>query len=210
MSDRRVEITRRCEDERVTISKGGLEIRHAGKPISSTDAGTGSAYLVIDCSWSMEGIELAEAKKGAGEFVREALSKGYSVGLIRFASSASHICEPQRTVEPLQRHLKAMKAGGSTNMAAGTRLALDHLRHKASPRVAVVATDGVPDSEEDALAAAQEAKRSGIDIITIGTENADRGFLSKIASRTDLAITVSRGQLGQGIASIARMLPRGK
>lgn len=210
MSDRHVEISRRCEDERVTISKGGLEIRHAGKPISSTDAGSGSAYLVIDCSWSMEGPELAEAKKGAIDFARQALSKGYSVGLIRFASSASHICEPQRNVEPLQRHLKAMEAGGSTNMAAGIRLALDHLRNTASPRVAVVATDGMPSSVEDALAAAQEAKRGGIDIITIGTENADRGFLSQIASRTDLAITVLRGKLGQGIASTAKMLPGGK
>ena len=131
------------------------------------------------------------------------------MGLIRFASSASHVCEPQRDVESLRRHLEEMEAGGTTDMAEGIRLAASRLRNSARPRVAVVATDGMPDSREDTLAAAHEAKEAGVDIITIGTELADREFLRKIASRADLAVSVAKGQLGRGIASSAKMLPEG-
>ena len=209
MPGKEIEMTRRDRDDRVTVSKQGLEIRRTGKPVSSIGTGSGCAYLVIDCSWSMEGAELAEAKRGTVDFARDALSKGYSVGLIRFASSASHVCEPQRDVESLRRHLEEMEAGGTTDMAEGIRLAASRLRNSARPRVAVVATDGMPDSREDTLAAAHEAKEAGVDIITIGTELADREFLRKIASRADLAVSVAKGQLGRGIASSAKMLPEG-
>ena len=209
MPGKEIDITRRERGDRVTVSKQGLEVRRTGKPVSSIGTGSGCAYLVIDCSWSMEGAELGEAKRGAIDFAREALAKGYSVGLIRFASSASHLCEPERDVGVLRRHLEALEAEGTTDMAEGIRLATSRLRNRTKPRVAVVATDGMPDSKEDALAAAHEAKRNGVGIITIGTELADREFLRQIASRTELAVMVSKGQLGRGIASSARMLPEG-
>ena len=46
-----------------------------------------------------------------------------------------------------------------------------------------------------------------IDIITIGTEDADRIFLKELASRSDLSVMVSSDDLGSGIASTAKMLP---
>ena len=50
-------------------------------------------------------------------------------------------------------------------------------------------------------------RAQGIDIIAFGTDDADRAFLEKIASRSDLAVKVSSAQLESGIAGAARMLP---
>ena len=74
----------------------------------------------------------------------------------------------------------------------------------------VVITDGMPDHEEKALDAARDAKERGIDIITVGTDDADRVFLEKLASRKDLVVVVKSEQLGEGITSAAGMLPGGQ
>ena len=70
-------------------------------------------------------------------------------------------------------------------------------------------TDGMPDDPKAALAAADNAKKSGIDILTVGTDDSDRGLLQKLASRNDLVVMVESEKLGKGITSAAAMLPCG-
>lgn len=166
------------------------------------------AYLVIDCSTSMEGTKLAEAKKGAMEFTKDALNKGYSLGLIQFASVAKHICETETKINAIHSHIEKLVAGGSTNMTDGIRLAIDKLNNRKATNAMVIVTDGMPDNPNSTLEVAREAKEKGIDIIAIGTDDADKDFLNKLASRVDLAVKVSKDQLGQGIASAAKMLPK--
>jgi molecular chaperone DnaK len=209
MSEKGIEITKRGTDSRIAISPHGVEIRSEGKPVSGTVAGGGYVYLVVDCSTSMEaGDKLIQAKKGAMNFANEARRNGYLTGLIKFDSSASHLCEPVREVSFLERQLKNIEADGSTNMAEAIHLAFQKLRNRSGLRVMVIATDGMPDSQEEALREAKQAKRARIDIITVGTDDADKDFLRKLASRTNLGVKVSREQFGKGISSAAKMLPQ--
>jgi uncharacterized protein YegL len=71
----------------------------------------------------------------------------------------------------------------------------------------VIVTDGMPDNAQATLEEAQEAKNNRIDIITIGTDDANEEFLKKLASRTELNVMVASDQLEQGIASTVKMLP---
>jgi len=208
MSEKDIEIIRHSADERITISQRGVEIRYEGKPVSLATR-TGYVYLVVDCSGSMEGDKLNQAKKGSLNFAKNALVKGYLTGLIQFGSSAVHLCEPQREISVLDQYLKKMETGGKTHMAKAIYLAHQRLKDKVEARVMVIVTDGEPNGPGDpeaSLRAAEKAKKDRIDIITIGTDDADREFLKKLASRTELGIKVSREQLEQGIASSAKML----
>ena len=206
ISNKGIEITK--QDNRIVVSHEGIEIRREGKPISVEVVGTGFVYLVVDCSGSMSaGHKLDHAKKGALNFAKDALTKGYLTGLIKFESSATHLCEPQQKVSVLQRHLDTMYVGGSTNMAEAIQLATENLRNRRGIRVMVIVTDGEPDSVTDTLLAAQKAKKNGIKIITIGTDDANRDFLRKLASETELTVMVSRDQLERGITSAVKMLP---
>ncbi len=198
------------QDERVTMMGRGIEIRRAGRPVENSVLRGGAVYLVIDCSGSMAGDKLAEARKGAIDFSSEALVKRYAIGMISFASEANHICEPRQELANVQRHLPGLEAGGSTNMASGIKLATVKLTGRPAPRAMVVITDGMPDHEEKALDAAREAKEQGIDIMTVGTDDADREFLEKLASRKDLVVVVKSEKLGQGITSAAGMLSGGQ
>ncbi|MFQ6026984.1 MAG: VWA domain-containing protein [Dehalococcoidia bacterium] len=195
------------QDGRVALAGGGIEIRRMGKPVGGTLRQVGSVYLVIDCSSSMGGDKIAQAKKGSLDFAEQALSKRYAVGMIKFASGATHICDPQEKLSQVQQTLRSLEANGSTDMAAGIGLARVKLGGKLAPLAMVVITDGMPDDQEAALREAENAKRAGIDIITVGTDDADRSFLRKLASRNDLVVVVENVQLGRGITAAAGLLP---
>ncbi len=207
MTNQNSDITRRPDDTRVSVSSRGIEIKRQGRPVGGEVGGSGWVYLAIDCSASMAGDKLTQAKRGAIDFFPEARQKGYAVGLVSFETAATHICEPQRDLAVIRLYVDKLERGISTDMAGGIQLATDKLQGRSGARAIVVVTDGIPDSEKDALAAAREAKNGGIDIITIGTDDADHDFLKRLATRNDLSVMVPSNDLGQGIASTAKMLP---
>ena len=177
-----------------------------GKMENIPDSRSAFVYLLIDCSGSMEGTKLSQAKKGAISFTNDALKKGYFVGLIKFSSIAKLMCEPEVEFNTLCSCLETLIAGGSTNMTDGIKMAMERLSTKKGLRAMVVVTDGAPDDPKTTLNAAQQVKEKGIDIIVIGTDDADRDFINKLASRAELSIKVSSDQFGQGIASTVKML----
>jgi molecular chaperone DnaK len=204
----------------VTTSDGNLIIRPS-KPKLSGDSGQvsirpgrpfsisleGYVYLVVDCSGSMAGNKLEQAKKGAQNFARDALSKGYSIGLIRFDSGASIVCVPIKDISKLKKSLEALEAGDSTNMTSAIQMAHHKLKINTGARAMVIVTDGMPDNPESSLQAGESAKKDGIDIIAIGTDDANRAFLEKIASRAELGKKVTRDEFSQAITESSRMLP---
>lgn len=179
----------------------------SGKPVASFKS-SGNVYLVVDCSGSMsEGNKINQAKKGALGYADQAQRKGYSVGLIKFASCAEHILEPQNKIINISSIIDTMTANGSTNMAAAIQMATDKLIDKTGDKLMCIVTDGMPDDKKAALIAADKAKKEHIDIMTIGTDDADKDFLEEIATRKELSTKVSRDRLEQGIISMAKMLP---
>lgn len=184
----------------------------SGKPLNLNTKPIGvelrTVYLLVDCSSSMaEEDKMQQAKKGAIGFLYETQKKEYSVGLVQFASCAKHLLGPQRESTKLAAKIEEMVAYGSTDMSDAIQIATENLANITGERVICIVTDGMPDSEVDTLDAANEAKAKGIDIMAIGTDDADRDFLKRLASRTNLSMKVQRNQLADGIVSIAKMLP---
>jgi Mg-chelatase subunit ChlD len=167
----------------------------------------GIVYLVVDCSGSMEGYKMDQVKQGILDFAQDAIKKDYTVGLIKFNSTATHLCEPKSNAEELSAYLDKMDATGSTNMASAIAMANAHLSDVNYTRVMVIATDGRPDRTQFALQAGQIAKNEGIDIITIGTDDADVSFLKKLATTEDFGNKVSNEQFAKAIGSAHLLLP---
>jgi len=208
-SGKGIEIIRGSQDKRITISQQGIEIKREGRPIKFETPTAGFVYLVIDCSISMSGDKLNQAKKGAIDFAKDALDKGYLTGLIQFEKTATHLCKPVKEIHILEQCIKNIYIGESTNMADAIRIARQHLLYdKKAPRVMVIATDGVPNSKEETLYEAGQAKKEGISIITIGTDDADSDFLKKLATQTNLGVKVAKEQFGESITAAAKILPQ--
>ena len=199
------------KDTHIVISKKSVEISHKGEPVSGT-AITGYVYLLVDRSASMEGNKLHQAKRGALSFAKDALCKGYFTGLIQFDSSTKLVCEPYKDISVLENALMKLEVGDTTHMAKAINLAYSLLKELSGYRVIVIVTDGMPNGTGDpksTLEVAETAKRNGIDIITIGTDDADKEFLKRLATRSELGIKVPSTHLEKAIKDAAKMLPSG-
>jgi molecular chaperone DnaK len=197
--------------KRISLSIGSTKINTLGQPVSiKFEKQVSYVYLVIDCSGSMAGEKLEQVKKGALDFSKDAFTKEYQVGLISFDTQVKHICEPTSDIGTLKNGLDMIYATGTTNMGDAISLAHHHLKPFDATRVMLIATDGKPDNEEYALKIGDIAKADKIDIITIGTDDADQSFLKKLASSTQLASKVSREAFSQTISSSVKLLPPSK
>jgi len=177
----------------------------------------GKAFIVLDVSNSMNGNnKLKTAKAGASGFASQALDKSYRVGLIAFAQEAKLICNLSGNLGYLVAEINKLKTNSWTNLADAIELATRELG-ETGPRSMVLITDGQPllamtqrSIDEQTLrakAAGTAAKNLGIDILTIGTHDADTKLLAFLASRSDLASITSDGGLGGAIVDAARLLP---
>jgi Mg-chelatase subunit ChlD len=210
-NDRQIQRPSAAKQADLTTPAGGIEIQHRGKPVVGS-AKAGYVYLLVDCSTSMRGSKIAQAKNGALSFARNASGKGYVTGLIQFDSSPMLLCEPDMNISVLERALEKITIGHLTHMAKAIDMANGLLRNISSTRVMVIVTDGMPNEEGDpevTLKAASIARNSGVEIIAIGTDGADKDFLRRIASRSDLAVKTTNVQLEKTIGRSAAMLPPG-
>ena len=161
--------------------------------------------LAIDCSSSMEGEKISQAKQGALDFARTALRKGYSVGLIKFDNEASLICQPTINISSISSATEKLTAGGITNLTDALKIAFAKLIGKGG--CAVIATDGYPTERSSALDTADRMKKNKIEILAISTEDADHNFISRLVSRKDLNLRVRDTELKTGFRQIADKLP---
>jgi Ca-activated chloride channel family protein len=155
----------------------------------------------------MSGSKITQATEGALAFTEDALRKQYSIGLITFASKAEILCPTEDNLSIIASKAQRLTASGSTNMTDGIERAASELKGIAGVRAIIIVTDGMPDNPGTALQAARRAKESGIDIIAIGTDDADQAFLRQIVSRSELAVKVARTELQSGVAGAAKLLP---
>jgi Mg-chelatase subunit ChlD len=191
-----------------TLANGepGVQAR-ADRALTERDIPHSRVYLLLDISGSMDEAKLAQARRGGTRFAADAITRGYRVGVIQFSSWASLKVEPTENRRAIEKALTDIGLQATTNMASAIKLATEHLGSGDGDRAMVLVTDGFPDSESKALAAAERAKRKGITIITIGTDDADRNFLARIASAKELSRKVKRQDLHVAIADSARLLP---
>jgi len=157
-------------------------------------------------SGSMAGEPLAQAQRGFVDFAKDAIKIRYDVGLIAFGDEANEVSSATREINNLERAAKKLASAGGTEMAGAIILATDRLKNCSHDRIIFLVTDGGPNDRSATVAAAEAAKKQGIDIITLGTEGADHDFLRQIASREKLARNVSTANLQIGMASSARLL----
>jgi Ca-activated chloride channel homolog len=160
--------------------------------------------LLIDTSGSMTGDKISQAKNGAVDFSRSATNRGYATGLAVFADRAAMICDPTVQNTSFEKKVAAVRVGivgGTTNLAAGLELAAKFKNLSA----VVVVTDGQPDSPEDALRIAAILKQRGVEILCIGTDDADKDFLNGLATRKELALHVGAQSIRTSIGQASQL-----
>jgi Mg-chelatase subunit ChlD len=167
-----------------------------------------NVLLLIDTSGSMAGDKFSQATSGAVDFSRSATKGGYATGLAVFADRAAMVCDPTVQNAIFEQKVAAIHVGivgGATNLASGLELAAKFRVLSA----VVVVTDGQPNSPNDALQSAAVLKEKGVEILCIGTDDADKAFLDRLATRKDLAIHVGAQNIRASIGQASQLLLKG-
>ncbi len=164
----------------------------------------GHAVLLIDCSGSMSGKCILEAKKGAKQFVDIAIGKNYKVGIVGFADTSWKQAAIGNNNGLLKTAIDDLVLGATTDMAGAINLGRQMLRQEEVQQgVICIATDGLANDVHETITQADSAKSEGFDIMCIGTEAADHEFLKQIASRKELAEYSNPDDFGKTIANMS-------
>jgi hypothetical protein len=169
----------------------------------------GGSICIVDRGMSDKfKTKLQVALAGVQGFTDRALATKM-VGIIIFGSSAQLYHTASHDKKALRTAIGSIEyhslRGGSTNMADGLALLLDGSKYPFVETVVVV-TDGKPDDVAAALGNGKLLKDKGTEILVIGTEDADWGFLEKLRSRPDLSIRTSDEGLEKAITDASRLL----
>ncbi len=138
--------------------------------------------LIMDCSGSMYGTNMVEARKAASAFVDRTLEGGREIAVVAFPGGIK--TRPTDQADRILAALDSLTPIGSTPMHQGLVQARDTLRGKAGvQRIFVVLTDGHPDDPDATAAEAHRIKRTGGRIIAIGVgRKVRRDFLTALCS----------------------------
>ena len=193
----------------LTLNKEGkLSLRSADGIETVAQPRRRNVLLLVDVSGSMAGPKIEQAKSGAIDFSHSATSRSYATALAVFADRAAMVCDPTADAAHFASKIARVNiglVGGTTDLAAGLALA-GKFRDLAA---VVIVTDGQTNNNHAALQAADTLKNRAIDIICIGTDDADRDFLGQLATRSDLATHVPSKSLRSAITDASRFLPQG-
>jgi Mg-chelatase subunit ChlD len=193
----------------LTLNKTGkLSLRDSSGADKEVQTRRHNALLLIDTSGSMAGAKIKQATSGAIDFAHSAIARGYATALAVFGDRAAMVCDPTADAAHFEGKIAKLRVGlvgTTTNLAAGLVLAGKF------PELAavVIVTDGLSNDNAAALDAADSLKKRGVDIICIGTDDADAHFLKLLATRSDLATHVPSHELRCAISGASRSLPQG-
>ena len=165
--------------------------------------------LVIDCSISMSGQEISDAKNAAVRFLDD-IDPSTQVGLVSFGNPNAHIqMGLTQDFKKLRRAIESLDVEGDTPMAEAIALTRDQvLVNSENENVLVLLTDGMPNNSNNTRREAGLAKQQGIQMITIGVGNGvESDYLRQVASTPEDYYFVEESvQLGSTFTTIASRL----
>jgi molecular chaperone DnaK len=166
-------------------------------------------FLLLDVSSSMTGQPLIEAQTAAREFLSKCDLTTMEVGMISFSTLVALQSAATSNARRLHAAVHRLEAEGSTNLTDALEMARGQLVSGDRKRYVVILTDGYPDAPESALEQALAAREQGIEIVAIGTGDADRDYLRRLASSDQASIFARSGELVQAFGHIARVIAEG-
>lgn len=154
-----------------------------GERISEANQNPMDIALLFDTSGSMSS-DMGVAKKACESLITDLIDlNNHRLGLIEFNSYARVKTALTQNRDELINSVKTLSTTGSTNMHDAVKLSVDMLKNSKQEKIAILVTDGGPDSAPSVLIEARRANLENIKIITIGIGNhVDSTFLKSISS----------------------------
>jgi uncharacterized protein with von Willebrand factor type A (vWA) domain len=168
----------------------------------------GTVMLCIDVSGSMSGPPLAEAVRGARQFVAEAITAHYQVGVILWDDGVAAVAEPTPDGAAASQVLDAARIRGGTNLLPGLTRCHKVLDGFTGDRVVALFGDGdLGHQRDEVLARVALMKRQDIRFVTRGLGSYAAQVFGEISDEDPSSATIADViDLADGIADMATAL----
>jgi uncharacterized protein with von Willebrand factor type A (vWA) domain len=167
----------------------------------------GTVMLCIDVSGSMSGRPLREAVRGGAEFVTEAISAHYQVGVMLWSDQVDALAEPTADGKAASRLLARAHVGGGTNLLEPLHTCHQVLGRFTGDRVVALFGDGDLGPKAQVLRKVAVMKADDIRFVTRGLGRGAAREFGEISSEEPATAAVEDvGDLAAGIAGMARSL----
>ena len=168
----------------------------------------GTVMLCIDVSGSMDGTPVAEAARGALEFVSEAVAAHYQVGVMLWNTDVVALAEPSADGAAASRLLASVTgAYGGTSLLAPLNRCHQILGEHSGDRVVAIFGDGDLGPRDLVLAKVAQMKADDIRFVTRGLGTVAAREYARVSSEDPTEVEVSQVEnLAAGIAGMAASL----
>jgi len=162
-------------------------------PDSSSLAGL-SVALVLDTSGSMAGSPLSQLKSQVASVSEEMDGTGCRLGVVEFGYRVAVVCPLTEDLDRVRMDVNGLMAGGGTPMGQGIAETIRLMAGVPGEKVAILVSDGLPDSQSEARLQAERLKGLDVTLYTISIGTVGAAFLrgigdsyTQIQSAGDLA-----------------------
>lgn len=172
---------------------------------TQTTQGAPQLALLIDTSGSMSDGKLTAVQQAAAHFVQNWDLSRSAIAVVGFDSTARVYSPASQQRQQVLDAIAQLKLGDTTNMAEGVRLATNQLPAD-HPRTILLFTDGQPDNALLARAEAYRAQSMGVQLVAIGTLDADKALLAHMTGRPEWVFSVQDNRFEQAFAQAGQVL----
>ena len=196
---------------------GGLLAEFALKPQAAPVGPPQSIALVLDTSGSMlDGNKMGEVVRASRDFVGRQNLSTVGISVVAFDTTGQTISALSHDSSVVLNALSSLEAGGATNLAQGLEKGLDTLRTEGGTqrKSLLVFTDGVPADENgdeaaartQALEVASRVRAAGVQILAIGTQDADTDYLAQVTGNKNRVFSTRSGNFSSAFGQAERSL----
>lgn len=170
----------------------------------------GTVMLCIDVSGSMSGSPLAEAVRGARQFVTEAVAAHCKVGVMLWNHTVEDVCEPTIDGKAALALLAPVdRARGGNDLFIALDQCHGVLDRFTGDRVVALFGDGDLTPKAEVLVKVAEMKAQNIRFVTRGLGSCAAREFGEISDEGPMAASIeSVASLAEGIADMATALKR--
>ncbi|NET30019.1 vWA domain-containing protein [Okeania sp. SIO1I7] len=164
-----------------------------------------AVVLLIDTSSSMGSGKLSEVQAAATGFVDRQNLTVNKLAIVEFSSNSRVLTNFDADETELKQAIANLRPSGSTNLSQGLNTVASLLQNRNAPNI-LLFTDGQPNNPGASESMAQQIRATGINLVAVGTGDADSNYLTSLTGNPNLVFFANSGGIDQAFRSAERAI----
>lgn len=164
-----------------------------------------TVILLIDTSSSMWGGKLSEVQAAATGFVERQNLTVNNLAIVEFSSNSQVLTNFDADKTELKQAIANLTPSGGTNLSQGLKTVASLLRNSNTPNI-LLFTDGQPNDPRASKSIAREIREAGINLVTVGTGDANSNYLTSLTENPDLVFFANSGEIDQAFRAAEKAI----